>query len=660
MKEKQIIYFCLISLFIINNTWANNEKRALIITIGNYQNKGEWKYLKAATNDKKLITKILLEQNFLEKNIKPLMDSGAKKNAIIAHMDQFIKDTNEGDIVVVYFSGHGIQIKDAGEKDEKDSLDECIVPYDGPTKKANGTYPSEFLIIDDTIGQWVQRLRFKVKKSGQVLVIVDACHSGTAGKGDENEKFTGDYLDEESLPQSLYNLDLPKIKKNNLGQYIFIGASADRQVSHTLSYNNDSFSVLTLGLYMAFRNIRPNLNYKELLENAKGFLKVNHYLNQKPKIDGDSLMPIFLGKVEKPKDEFIPSIINNKRVKISNGYLGNINKGAKFEFFKNNSFKMKKGQEVASGVVVESNAFESIIEIVEGELNSNVSDVLAVQTEQAFGNHRTRLSFKDFKTFSLQKSLEDIFSNKLSIELSSENSELLLQEKKGEIIISLASSGLIYKKVLIDENVTKNVLENILDYNRAKIIATLEIDNPDFRADVSLRHGSFIQKSIKENKLIYINTTSREDSLNSDLIFDTKQQSFFNIKNVGNKPFYFTLLDIQPDGIINVLLPNLSKKFEPEDLFLAQGQTLDIHFAPPSPPYGTEIYKIIMSSKIEDFAFLNSINRSNLDENKKGTDSPFTALFKDLTDGTMKRTKGTLPLVGGTAEIRFKIILAKK
>jgi hypothetical protein len=204
------------------------------------------------------------------------------------------------------------------------------------------------------------------------------------------------------------------------------------------------------------------------------------------------------------------------------------------------------------------------------------------------------------------------------------------------------------------------VLENILDYNRAKIIAALEINNPDFRADVSLRHGSFIQKTNEGNKKTYINITSREDSLNTDLVFDTKQQSFFNIKNVGDKPFYFTLLDIQPDGIINVLLPNLSKKFEPEDLFLAQGQTLDIHFAPPSPPYGTEIYKIIMSSKIEDFAFLNSFNRSKIDEHKKGDDSPLAALLKDLTDGTLKRTKGVLPLVGGTAEIRFKIIPAKK
>lgn len=144
------------------------------------------------------------------------------------------------------------------------------------------------------------------------------------------------------------------------------------------------------------------------------------------------------------------------------------------------------------------------------------------------------------------------------------------------------------------------------------------------------------------------------------MVFDTTQQSYFSIKNVGNKTFQFALLDIQPDGIINVLLPNIKQNWGEEDLKLAKGQTLEIPFNPPKPPYGIEIYKIIMSDNFEDFAFLNSIDRESIDDNKKGEDSPIVALFKDLTDGTMKRTKGNLPVVGGTAEIRFQIIPAKK
>ena len=133
-----------------------------------------------------------------------------------------------GDTVIIYFSGHGMQIPD-DNGDESDGQDEVLAPYDVVTgdilvelvKKARrgepvdrrvkdwldlvrqqGSKAAETLVrqtgvTDDELGHWLQRLDGR-----QVIVILDICHSGGfANKekgntaGDKSPVF--DFLDRE-------------------------------------------------------------------------------------------------------------------------------------------------------------------------------------------------------------------------------------------------------------------------------------------------------------------------------------------------------------------------------------------------------------------------------------------------------------------------------
>ncbi len=78
--------------------------------------------------------------------------------------------TRPGDVVVIYWSGHGARCADVGG-DERDGFDEYLVPYDG--QFADDATIRRTMLLDDTFGRWLQGLDGR-----KLLVILDTCHSG--------------------------------------------------------------------------------------------------------------------------------------------------------------------------------------------------------------------------------------------------------------------------------------------------------------------------------------------------------------------------------------------------------------------------------------------------------------------------------------------------
>ena len=66
--------------------------------------------------------------------------------------------------------------------DEEDGLDEALIPYDALFWYLPGVYEGEKHFSDDELGEWIDRFRCKLGKSGQIFVLLDACHSGTANR----------------------------------------------------------------------------------------------------------------------------------------------------------------------------------------------------------------------------------------------------------------------------------------------------------------------------------------------------------------------------------------------------------------------------------------------------------------------------------------------
>lgn len=90
-----------------------------------------------------------------------------------AGMEWLRQSARSGDLVVIFFSGHGSTIED-DNGDEADGLDEVFVMYD----VQETDYPSAQQVVrDDQFAAWVKQL-----PTNRVITFIDACHSGGLSK----------------------------------------------------------------------------------------------------------------------------------------------------------------------------------------------------------------------------------------------------------------------------------------------------------------------------------------------------------------------------------------------------------------------------------------------------------------------------------------------
>jgi cephalosporin hydroxylase len=162
-------------------------KHALIIAVGNYPKNTGWNPI-SSTNDVAIIKDALLTQGFEDRNIKVIVDAAATKQGIVHQLKLLTESVNAGDVVVVHFSGHGQQILD-DNGDEPDGYDESIIPFDAQIRYTN-KYHGENHLRDDELKELFKKLRLKLGKKGNILVILDSCHSGTGTRGYQKHRGT--------------------------------------------------------------------------------------------------------------------------------------------------------------------------------------------------------------------------------------------------------------------------------------------------------------------------------------------------------------------------------------------------------------------------------------------------------------------------------------
>lgn len=109
--------------------------------------------------------------------ITELQGKQATLAAIRQALKQFATQVGPNDRVLIYFSGHGSSVPDQNS-DEEDKQDEAWLTYDTQLRDdENGQY-LETLLLDDEVEDLLKQIPSK-----NILVALDACHSGTATKG---------------------------------------------------------------------------------------------------------------------------------------------------------------------------------------------------------------------------------------------------------------------------------------------------------------------------------------------------------------------------------------------------------------------------------------------------------------------------------------------
>lgn len=162
---------------------GSNSTRAVVVGISDYQSPAITD-LKYADRDARAFADWLKSPaggSVPEENIQLLLNDQAKNADFGAALDGLAEDSREGDLAIIYFSGHGdVETKTRNQFG-------FLLAWDSPpTNYKAGAYALIFLQdIISTIAD----------KKARVLVIADACHAGKlAGSADGGTQATAQYL----------------------------------------------------------------------------------------------------------------------------------------------------------------------------------------------------------------------------------------------------------------------------------------------------------------------------------------------------------------------------------------------------------------------------------------------------------------------------------
>ncbi len=216
--------------------------------------------LKKTNDDAKLFIE-MAKGSFGVSNNNILLFENAYRSDFEKGFDWLRSSVGNNDLVLIFYSGHGTKIPD-DNGDEVDGLDEALVPYDLADK--NNWNNDKVYIRDDELKQWLSTI-----KTGAVVTIFDACHSGGLHKSflSARRKFFtkgslaaagAKAINVEGTPRDIVDSGL----SNQSGtQYIMLSAANEMQYALELPNKGGIF---TYGLLDELRKSGQHRNWKEM------------------------------------------------------------------------------------------------------------------------------------------------------------------------------------------------------------------------------------------------------------------------------------------------------------------------------------------------------------------------------------------------------------
>jgi tetratricopeptide (TPR) repeat protein len=208
------------------------DKWALVVGISNFKDTSiNLKYAaKDATDFKNFLVS---QENFADDHVMLLTDAGATKEAIISKLgDGWLgKHAKEGDLVVVYVSSHG-------SPSQEEVGVNFLVAHD----------TDKFKLVSTGLPlQWLTKIIQEQVHSKRVVVVLDVCHSGSAGEDNkkvseaEDDDEDTDSNDSASKGLSRTKLDVSALNVGS-GQVVLCSSLADQISWESKNYPNSVFT----------------------------------------------------------------------------------------------------------------------------------------------------------------------------------------------------------------------------------------------------------------------------------------------------------------------------------------------------------------------------------------------------------------------------------
>lgn len=276
-----IILVTFIGLLFIPILTQAQTKRALVIGIGK-QADSAWNKING-DKDVPYVLEILNAAKYGQ--IITCVNEEATKAGIVSAFQTLTQSCQPNDIVYIHYSGHGQQMKDIGN-DEADALDECWIPYDA-YRKPSDTYRGEKHLIDDEVNMLLTNIRNKIGDGGKMLVVVDACHSGDATRGQgETVRGVEDIFEAVKSWLGFSSSEQNTNINSNAERWITLSACESNQVN--IEMKNPAVGKLTYAIYSKVKNWEFR-NNEEFFKHLRIFVNMNTGSRpQRPTMTGET------------------------------------------------------------------------------------------------------------------------------------------------------------------------------------------------------------------------------------------------------------------------------------------------------------------------------------------------------------------------------------
>jgi hypothetical protein len=649
----------LISLFLCTTNIIAQTKHALIVAIGTYPNihgTSNWSSL-SSLNDATLVKKFLLDQGFEDNHIDTLYDAQATSANLASYFENVIHKLSEGDIFYFHFSGHGQQVADitADSKfipkekravnlnmhtDEVDGYDEALVMYNAPVIWPLNYNISEHF-IDDQINFYTRKIREKIGPKGQLILLLDACHSGTATRGSENIIVRGQSTKCEpegyttfvnSTDNTLgFDADIDVSNNGQLGNMIaFFGCKAE-QVNHEIKDDaGKGYGSLTYYFIKSAYELKDQASYQNLFSKINEKMILQFRNAQHPVIEGDDLNTLVFNAGLIPQKPFFDlTKLTYNEVSIKGGTLIGLQIGDSLGFYSSTSTDPQKSELFFKGCITECNLYSSKI----------IINKKYIGAKEDYVKYRAFLinSVNNSATIRLKINVNNKTKRKELTKYFEEKSNVQLMDKDFDYqIVDTLINNEVHARIYLGNN-TVNALREM---NYMPISSISVYDEFSLYLNQSLKADAFRKIQMSNPKMALDINVYKRGPIGSE--YDTTQAilgnfqvqdgDYFGLKlsNKSEELLYINIIDIYPDNRI-VWVDDENNEGAMRNIRIKPSERKMPIKIRVGKPFGMEQFKIIVSATPLYFSQLEEIGSSL---SRGSEDNPLMNFVNSTISGT--------------------------
>jgi hypothetical protein len=650
---------------------APGRKIALLVGIADYAPGTGWLPLNTRP-DVERMRGALEAHGFAADDIHELTDPEADRAGIEGAFRTHLLDAaREGTIAVFHYSGHGHRLTD-DDHDELDGYDEVLVPFDAPQNPPSG-YTGDRHLRDDDLHGWLQELRRAVGPTGDVVVSLDSCFSGSATRSliDPTATARGS-LEPIGPPQTPVSENLDELAPDRAGgfdetatrgssaagpadpalaPYVFFSASLHNELAfETRNEAQEKMGSLSFALSSALARAGAGDTYRGLFRQVERIMAGR--VRNTPQSEGMLERELFAGRAV-PQQEFLEIAVYDaaaRTARVRGGALAALLPGSRVVVNAPETREADPSAAWAHGSVVSATPFLSEVAFDFVEPGADVASGWVFVVERSYGGAGLRVTVE--ASAGVRAALGSAFAQKRFLDVVTADGEVTIRERDGELLAAAADGSAIFREPAEPPHavLAGRLLRRLDDYSRNRWLRRLEEHSRDYKVRLEIEPCRLeTTTTALGQELVRCGGPIDRSTAGGELQMRIGDGYELVIVNEGRKRARVAVLDLWSDGRITQLWPfaeerGADKVIEPGATFKIE-EPFEI-----GPPTGSEMLKLMATDQFVDYWPITSEGA------RAGAPRGlFDTLFAGAFEGT--RSEGRISVSSvGTYSLTFNVV----